>query len=491
MKTGEVVAGRYQLEHLLGVGGMSSVYRARDSVLERVVALKVLHEQFSHDRDYVERFRREARAIARLSHPNIVTVMDRGEFEGRQFIVFEYVDGETLKQLAAREAPLPPDRALAFVHQVARGLAFAHEHGIVHRDVKPHNVLVDRDGTAKVTDFGIARAVGARDDSLTQSGTVLGTGAYLSPEQAVGRPADARSDQYSLGAVLYELLTGRIPYEGETIVAVANRHVHDPVPRVRDLRPDVSPRIDALVQRAMAKRADDRYPSMDAMIGALEACLAEEVSRPPGARGGPNGWAEDGGATQVLTPPARRHDRPPRPQSRRRRRFPVRLAAVVAVLVAAALALAYALRERSQDGSDGARGTTAVRLVATRDYDPEGGDGEHPEAVARATDADPTTYWTTETYRSFRKSGVGIVLDARRPVALERLVVRSETPGFTAAIRAGARPNGGFTEVADPATVERRATFELDTGGRRYRYYLVWITDPNGRAHVSEVTARS
>ena len=487
MKTGEVVAGRYELEDLLGVGGMSSVYRARDRVLERTVALKILHEQFSHDPAYVERFRREARAIAKLSHPNIVTVIDRGEFEGRQFIVFEYVAGETLKQLVTREAPLPPDRALALVHQVARGLAFAHEHGIVHRDVKPHNVLLDEDGAAKVTDFGIARSLGAPDAGLTQTGTVLGTGAYISPEQAAGRPADERSDQYSLGALLYELLTGRIPYEGESIVAVATRHVRDPVPNVREVRPEISPRVDALIRRAMAKRPEDRFPSTDAMIGAIEACLADEVTR---GRAHENGHPDDG-ATQVIaapTPSEPLFDPPPPPRRRRRRRFPWRLVAALAVLALGAALLAYFVRGQEGGGARGGGGGEAVRLVAVRDHDPEGDNrSEHPEAVSRATDGDPATYWTTETYSTFAKSGVGIVLDARRPVELERLVVRTDEPGFTALIQAGPKAEGPFAEVSDEQTVGARTSFEIDTGGEERRYYVIWITDPNGRAHVNEV----
>src|SRR5215210_6029598 len=253
---------------------MSNVYTARDRVLERQVALKVLHEQYSDDPEYVERFRREAQAIARLSHPNIVTVIDRGEFEGRQFIVFEYVPGPTLKDVLKRESPLPVSRALALVHQAARGLAYAHENGIVHRDVKPQNVLVDRDGVAKVMDFGIARSVDREE--MTLPGTVMGTSDYISPEQASGERVDERSDQYSIGALLYELLTGDVPFPGESQVTVAMRHLHDSVPSVRERRADVSARVDALIRRAMAKEPDDRFPSTDALIAALEACMAEE-----------------------------------------------------------------------------------------------------------------------------------------------------------------------------------------------------------------------
>ena len=220
MKVGQLVAGRYDLEEQVGTGGMSSVFRARDTVLERQVAIKVLHEHFARDPEYVERFRREARAIAQLSHPNIVTVIDRGEFEGRQYIVFEHVPGETLKDVILREGALPVARALALTHQVARALALAHEAGIVHRDVKPQNVLLGEEAAAKVTDFGIARALDV-DEGLTETGTMLGTSDYISPEQASGEPVDERSDQYSLGAVLYELLTGEVPYPGQSSMAVA------------------------------------------------------------------------------------------------------------------------------------------------------------------------------------------------------------------------------------------------------------------------------
>jgi eukaryotic-like serine/threonine-protein kinase len=478
---GELIAERYEVEEQVGTGGMANVFRAHDTVLERPVALKILHEHFSSDPEYVERFRREARAIAQLSHPNIVTVIDRGEFAGRQYIVFEHVPGENLKELVEREGPLDVDEALELTAQVARGLVFAHEHGIVHRDVKPQNVLLDPEGTAKVTDFGIARSLDPQD-GLTQTGSLLGTSDYLSPEQASGQPVDERSDQYSLGVLLYEVLTGSVPFPGETFMAVAMRHLRDPVPSARALRPDIPERVDAIVARALAKRPGDRFPTTAAMLAEIEACLD----------GGTAKTAAVEGSTQEIPapPPAAptsapgRLERPPR--SRRRGVAPL-LAAVV--LAAGALAVFLLLRQDDVDDSVAAAGGDVVRLEAVSDYDPEGGDGEHPEDVPAATDGDVSTSWTTESYSSFSKSGVGIVLDARRKVELASLTIVSDEPGFTAVIRAGDGPDGGFEDASSSETVGSRTTFELT--GDAHRYYLVWITDPNGRAHVNEVRARS
>ena len=258
---GEVLSDRYEVEELVGTGGMSSVYRAHDRLLDRKVALKVLHQHYSEDEDYVERFRREARAVAALSHPNIVTVIDRGEHAGRQFIVFEYIDGENLKALIQRRGPAPVTTALELAMQIARGLSFAHQQGLVHRDVKPQNILLNGDGQAKVTDFGIARSLDVQH-GMTQTGTVLGTSDYIAPEQAQGQRVDEHTDVYSLGVVLYEMLTNEVPYPGENFVAVAMRHINEEPPPIRDKRPDVSPRLEAAVQRAMAKRPEDRFQTM-------------------------------------------------------------------------------------------------------------------------------------------------------------------------------------------------------------------------------------
>src|SRR6478672_9583770 len=217
---------------------MSSVYKAHDELLERNVALKILHPHYRDDEEYVERFRREARAVAQMSHPNIVTVIDRGEDEGRQFIVFEYVDGENLKEMVQRSGPLPARRAVELGLEMAEALAFAHEHGLVHRDVKPQNVLLSSEGEVKVTDFGIARSLDV-EHGVTQTGTVLGTSEYLAPEQASGEPVSPATDEYSLGVVLWELLTGEVPFTGDNFVAIAMQHINAPPPPVTLKRPEV------------------------------------------------------------------------------------------------------------------------------------------------------------------------------------------------------------------------------------------------------------
>jgi eukaryotic-like serine/threonine-protein kinase len=483
---GELIADRYELQELAGSGGMSSVYRAYDRLLERSVAIKVLHEQYSNDPEYVERFRREAQAIARLSHPNIVTVIDRGEHEGRQYIVFEHVAGENLKETVQRLGPLPVGRALALAHQAACGLAFAHQHGVVHRDVKPHNVLIDAEGTAKVTDFGIARSV-EREDGITETGTVLGTSDYLAPEQAAGQRVDACSDQYSLGALLYELLVGDVPYPAPNVVTAAMRHVNDPVPSVRSARPEISPRVDAVVRRTMAKRPEDRYPTTDALIGALEACILEERQKQAAAADG---------QTEIFQ---RSSSSAARPQPGLRRPAARWLAVALGLVLVAAAVFAGVLWTRDGNGlpvlgNDDDPGAAQVSIQAIADYDPPagGGDGiEHPEQVELATDGDRSTYWTTERYENFEsKDGVGLVLETARPVALGRLIVRSDTPGFEAIVKAGPKADGPFEDVSDSVEVGTRTTFELDTAGKEYRYYLFWITSLDGVAHMNEVRAR-
>jgi beta-lactam-binding protein with PASTA domain/predicted Ser/Thr protein kinase len=267
---GAVFDGRYRIVGRIGGGGMAEVYLADDTHLQRQVALKVLHRQFAQDREFVERFRREAEAAAKLSHPNIVAVYDRGEFEGTYYIAMRYVDGPTLRVLIDRG--LTPEQAVALIRQVLEAARFAHRHGIVHRDLKPQNVICDAEGKAVVTDFGIARA-GVSD--ITQAGSVMGTPHYLSPEQAQGYDVTAVSDLYSVGVILYEALTGRVPFEGESAVAVAMKQVSATPQRPSSLNPQVSPALDAVVMRALEKDPGARFQNADAFIAALDAAMRE------------------------------------------------------------------------------------------------------------------------------------------------------------------------------------------------------------------------
>src|SRR6476469_10074869 len=283
---GTLLGGRYRLDAQIGRGGMSTVYRAFDSVLERPVAFKLMHREIASDSDQLERFRREARSVAQLNHPNIVTVIDAGDEPsddggphgvGTPYIVLEYVEGETLKELIRREGPLEVPQAIAYAIEIARALGAAHERLIVHRDVKPQNVLIGSEGGAKITDFGIARTL--TEEGLTVPGRVLGTTDYVSPEQALGQPVTGQSDIYSLGVVLYEMLTGEVPFRAETPVAVAMRHVLEEVPDVQHVRPDVSAATAAVVDRAVDKDLGRRYPDAHTMARELEEVLAIETSR--------------------------------------------------------------------------------------------------------------------------------------------------------------------------------------------------------------------
>src|SRR3981081_568162 len=245
---GTTLNGRYLLEARIGTGGMSTVYRALDETLQRQVAIKLMNREIPADSDQLERFRGEARAVAQLSHPHIVGVIDAGEDEGRPYIVFEFVEGETLKERIRRHGRLEISEAVAYAIEIARALGAAHARHIVHRDVKPQNVLIDEEGSAKVTDFGIART--PDEEGLTADGRVLGTTDYVSPEQALGQPVTGQSDLYSLGVVLYEMLTGEVPFKGENQVAVAMKHVREIIPDVQFKRPEVSAALASIVDNA-------------------------------------------------------------------------------------------------------------------------------------------------------------------------------------------------------------------------------------------------
>jgi len=483
---------------------MSAVYRAFDTVLERQVAIKVLHAQGATDADQLERFRREARAVAQLNHPHIVTVIDAGEQEDRirptPYIVFEYVEGETLKARIRRNGRLPIGEAIAYAIEIARALGAAHERGIVHRDVKPQNVLVDEEGRAKVTDFGIARTLD--QEGLTQDGRVLGTTDYVSPEQALGHPVTGQSDLYSLGIVLFEMLTGDVPFKGENQVAVAMKHVRDDMPDVQARRPEVSSALAAVVDRATAKDLSKRYRDDAELVADLEDVLVQETSR--------SGQAT-GEATAVLrTLPARTRRRLPA-RVTQPWRFAAAFLALAAVIggIVAILATGDHVERGTGQPSDvqAPPDTRAISLGQSRakDYDPQGDDGkEHPEEAKLILDRLPDTGWSTESYSSGTISkvnvpaggqpGVGIYIDAKPGVAAKSIEIRTAKTGWKGKIFVAESavpatiPSPDWTELADLTASSSRTSVDLDTAGNRFRYYLIWIEQlPPGSESV-EIT---
>jgi len=486
---GDLLNGRFRLEEKIGAGGMSTVYRAYDTTLERQVAIKSMHRDISTDPDQLERFRREARAVARLNHAHVVTVIDFGEDDGSPYIVLELIEGETLKQRIKRMGRLPVGEAVAYAIEVGRALSAAHAAHLVHRDVKPQNVLIDQEGRAKVTDFGIARSLEVH--GLTATGRVLGTTDYVAPEQALGHEVTEQSDVYSLGIVLYEMLAGEPPFRAESQVAVAMKHVQEQMPDILVARPDVSSALASVVDRATAKELGNRYATADDFVHDLEQVLAIEAAR---------AGETTGEATTVLqTLPGDTTEFAPL-RLRRPRRW---LLSVVAVALLAAAAVGY-LATRTERGPGDAKGVgggdlRAVALTgdAAHDYDPQGDDDESSDATEFAVDANPTTVWDTETYEvgfeGANKDGVGLYVDAGAPVAARQLDVTTSTPGFTAGIYAANDvPDDidGWTKVSSDLAIGAEQEIPLDTGGQSFRYYLLWITElpEDGKAAVKELS---
>src|SRR5829696_8443267 len=289
-----VVDGRYRILGRIGSGGMADVYSAEDTHLGREVALKVLHRRFAQDVEFVERFRREAKSAASLSHPNVVGIFDRGEHEGTYYIAMECLTGRTLKDVILQEAPLDQEHAIDFGIQVLQAAGFAHRRGVIHRDFKPHNVIVDDQGHAKVTDFGIARA-GASE--MTETGSIMGTAQYLSPEQAQGHAVTDASDLYSIGVMLYEMLAGRLPFDGDSAVSIALKHLNEaPVP-LSTLRPDIDPALESVVMAALAKDPAARWQSAEDLAAGLEAARTQ-------IEAGSNGGQDTAGFAPIPMPVA-------------------------------------------------------------------------------------------------------------------------------------------------------------------------------------------
>jgi eukaryotic-like serine/threonine-protein kinase len=487
----EQLAGRYVLREQIATGGMATVWRAHDEVLARTVAIKILLPDLARDSGFLERFRLEAVSAARLTHPCIVSVYDTGVDGSVCYIVMEDMGGPTLREVFDQEGPLGAERAVELMLPVLSALGFAHENGLVHRDVKPGNVLVGADGRVKVTDFGIARAAFAARD-LTTTGQVLGTVRYLAPEQVQGSELDGRSDLYSAGVVLYEAVTGRVPFEADNDVATGMmRLTNDPIPP-RSVRPGIPKALEAVILRAMARHPDARFPSAEAM----QAALSRLVS---------------GGPPTVAVPAADsvpEREAPSPSVFRSWMLLPLIVLALAAILITTGLlmgrlGLGGPFDQTEAEGSPTPTAPPAMPIdpQAARDFDPEGDGSESPSEVSAAIDGDPSTAWETEGYNSALlgglKDGVGLWLDLGGEVQVTRVEVSSPLPGWTFELRAG--PYGSPSEPL--SGVGGRRAFTVGANGRAAidldpvmsEGLLIWIIEmaPDGgryRASVGDVT---
>ena len=489
------LADRYLLESRIASGGMATVWLARDEVLARPVAVKVLHPHLARGSDFIQRFKQEAISAARLSHPRIVAIFDTGAADSadeefpRPFIVMEYCSGGTVASMLAQEGPLDPARVVAVGSDICDALEHAHRYGIIHRDVKPANILLTAEQEIKVADFGIAKAAFDTTD-LTQTGSILGSVTYISPEQIEGGEPDQRSDIYALGALLYELLAGRPPFVGDSHLAVAMAHVHEDPPSLGGLRAQIPRRIEGVVMKALSKAPDQRFSSAQELREALEhgSGLTSEFPSAPVAS-----TSQGDTGVQPSLGPSRR------PSDHTRNLLPI--FAVVAVALLLGLLLPRLLDfpsgdERSPQNSTGAGGSggsgAAIAIARSSDFDPLGDEEEHSEDVSAAADGNAQTYWTTESYDAgLGKAGVGLLFDLGRSQTVETAVITSDTPGMAMELRAADAPPSDSSGMAlvDSSEAADEVT-RLAAGGRRARYWLVWITklpSSAGSGHISEV----
>ncbi|MFA5882694.1 MAG: protein kinase [Acidimicrobiia bacterium] len=495
---GRVLAGRYRLDQLIARGGMASVWLGRDELLGRRVAVKTLHPDLAHDDALRGRFRQEAVAAAGLTDPNIVATYDTGDDEGTAFIVMELVDGESLRQLLDRRRVLDPPEACTIAHQVASALEHAHRQGIVHRDIKPANVLVPREGPVKVTDFGIAKATGGGD--FTRTGTVVGTARYLSPEQVQGLPTDARTDVYSLGLVLYEMLAGRPAYSGDTEMATAIARLSGPPTPIAQVRPGISPALASVIDQALQPDPAHRIPSAAAFDQALHRAASGIPAPRPAAANPPTGVTAAHPAAGTGTRPTATRPAAARPAPRKKR-HPWRVVLFLVFLAALGTAAGIVTARIVNDNRSGGSGGSGAAPVASgvSDFDPSPGDGsENPDAVSLAVDGDPATAWRSETYATRNlgglKPGVGLVVELRADAEVSSV----EIDGAAGAdVEIYVADNAGTT-LADWGPVRGRAddigaevTVAVDPSVRG-RAVLVWFTrtPESGRIEVNELRVR-
>jgi eukaryotic-like serine/threonine-protein kinase len=501
---GVLLGGRYRLDELLASGGMAQVWLGTDEVLRRAIALKILHQHLAADETFVTRFRHEAIAVAKLSHPSIVNVYDTCSDDGVEAIVMELVRGQTLRQ-RLDDGALDPWVAANIAAQVAGALAVAHAAGLVHRDIKPANILLSQDGRVKVGDFGIAKAAESAD--LTQEGSFLGTAKYLAPEQIEGNPVDGRTDLYSLGVVLYEMLCGRVPFEADTASATALARLHNDPQRPRLVRAGVPRELETITMRLLARDPASRFPTATdvraALLGAGADDRAAAVDNPASeSRPTPPPPPPLPGTVPGRTPasgsPVRFRD------SERRWLVPT----LLVVLVAVSLGVAGLLIKGSGESLFGGNGNEdppetpaqepqaeGVPVANVVDFDPVGGDGEHSGDTGNVIDGDPETTWSSESYDSPEwgglKPGVGLILELDQPAQLGALEFDTPTTGWQAEVYVADRAGETLEDWGDPvATFDQsgdgtaRTTFDKEGSA-----VLLWFTraGDNGKIVVEDV----
>jgi eukaryotic-like serine/threonine-protein kinase len=528
---GALLGGRYRLDEQIASGGMAQVWLGTDEVLRRAIAVKVLHHHLATDETFVARFRHEAIAVARLSHPAIVNVYDTCSDDGVEAIVMELVRGQTLRD-RLDEGPIDPWQAANVAAQVAGALAVAHAAGLVHRDIKPANILLSDDGRVKVGDFGIAKAAESAD--LTQEGSFVGTAKYLAPEQVEGKPVDGRTDLYSLGVVLYEMLCGRVPFDADSSSATALARLHSDPPRLRYVRPGIPRELEAITMRLLARDPAGRHTTATDLRAELLGAGVDEragasgspVPLPSTAAHTPAGAAT--GRTSRLPPPpvldatgtaapgaydhaaATPPDQPVRFADTERRWL---VPTLIVILVAVALGIAGLLISRNSSGifGDGEPGDEPGTEVATgepltivrsTDWDPQGDGHEHPDEAAAgyAFDGDPNTGWSTSRYRGPNwaglKDGVGLILELDAAVELGSLEIDSPRRQWSARIYVADGPATSslddwgepVTEIASDTT--DGSTVTVDLAGAQGAAVLLWLTDPGADFQMTVTDVR-
>jgi len=469
---------------------MAAVWIAEDPLLSRRVAVKLLHPELAIDEGLRVRFRNEAIAAAKLTHPGIVATYDTGYDNGTAYIVMELVEGKTLRRLIDERGPLPVSQAVDIASQVADALEHAHRQDLVHRDIKPANVLVQPDGRVKVTDFGIAKAAGG--DDLTRTGTVVGTARYLAPEQVNGKPVDGRADVYALGLILYEMLTGRAPFGGDTDMATAVARLTNTPEPVRSVRADVPRSLEDVVARSLARDPEYRYQSAQAFKETLApgrdtaptGPLAPPRSPAP-SRGAPapSAGSGRGGQTQVAAQPRPAPAPTPRAPGRRRWPWVVLILVLLAVGGAAAYALSTLTGGDSNAGGNSPGAARALQIVSAHDFDPDGSPpNENSSQAGNAIDGDPQTAWPTEHYnnRTFgnAKPGLGLWVQLDATHDINQVAVTTLEDGWSGQIYVADQPGSSLQDWGQPRASgdDLSAAHAFDLKGAKGRYVLVWCT---------------